>query len=255
MYSIGDDMLEIKNLSVKMHDKEILNRFNLMLPEGQIHALMGPNGSGKSTLAYVLAGKPEYEVTEGSISFNSKDLLALTPEERALEGLFLALQYPTEVPGVGNSYFIKAALNAKLKHEGKPEIDSVDFLNLIKTKLKELNMPETLLHRSLNEGFSGGEKKSNEILQCLILQPKLAILDETDSGLDIDTLKIVAKAINSIENPKRSILIITHYQRVLDYIKPDFIHIMKDGKIVLSGDKTLAATLESKGYANIVQNV
>ncbi|MBN9289123.1 MAG: Fe-S cluster assembly ATPase SufC [Gammaproteobacteria bacterium 39-13] len=247
-------MLTIRNLTVKMNEQIILHDFSLTIPEGEIHALMGPNGSGKSTLAYVLAGKPEYEIIDGNILFNGNDILSLTPEERSVRGIFLALQYPTEIPGVGNSYFIKAALNAKLKHEGKQEIDSFEFLNLIKSHLKELNMAESLLHRSINDGFSGGEKKCNEILQLLMLKPRLAILDETDSGLDIDTLKTVSTAVNRLKDPQRSILVITHYQRLLNYIEPDVIHIMIDGKIVLSGDKTLGATLESKGYAGIIEN-
>jgi Fe-S cluster assembly ATP-binding protein len=243
------NLLEIKNLSVKINDKSILNDFNLTIAPGEIHALMGPNGSGKSTLAYVLAGKPEYEVTQGEIYFEGKDLLALSAQMRSLQGLFLAMQYPIEIPGLNNSYFIKAAVNAHRKAHGLQEIDAVEFLSVIKEKLALLNMPETLLHRALNDGFSGGEKKCNEILQFLMLEPKLAVLDETDSGLDIDTLKTVANAIKSLASPNRSTLIITHYQRLLNYIEPDKIHIMIDGKIVESGDKSLAHKLESHGYS------
>ncbi|MBI2791991.1 MAG: Fe-S cluster assembly ATPase SufC [Gammaproteobacteria bacterium] len=243
------NFLEIKNLSVKIQDKIIINDFNLTIAQGEIHALMGPNGSGKSTLAYVLAGKPEYEIMHGEIYFEGKDLLALSPQMRSLQGLFLAMQYPVDIPGLNNSYFIKAAVNAHRKTHGLQEIDAVDFLDAIKSKLALLNMPESLLHRALNDGFSGGEKKCNEILQLLMLEPKLAVLDETDSGLDIDTLKIVANAIKMHANPNRSTLIITHYQRLLNYIEPDKIHIMIDGKIVESGDKSLAHKLESQGYS------
>ncbi len=243
-------MLEIKDLTVKVADKNIINQLNLTVPQGEIHAIMGPNGSGKSTLAYALGGKPGFEIAQGSVSFNGRDLLSLTPDQRALEGLFLALQYPVDIPGLANSTFIKTAINAQHKFQGKQEIDAFEFLQEIKSALQTLNMSETLLHRAVNDGFSGGEKKSNEILQLLLLKPKFCILDETDSGLDIDTLKVVAKAINNYaqENPQSSFLIITHYQRILDYIEPHQVHIMIDGSIVQSGDKSLALKLEKEGY-------
>ncbi len=245
-------MLKIKNLTVNMQDKMIIDDLDLEINPGEIHVIMGPNGSGKSTLAYALAGKPEYTTT-GEVLFDGKDLIALPPHERALAGLFLAMQYPTEIPGVANSYFIKTALNAHLKHQNQEEVDSFDFLAIMKESIKKLPLPESLLHRAVNVGFSGGEKKSNEILQLLLLKPKLAILDETDSGLDIDSLKNVAQAINSLRSPQRSILLITHYQRLLNYVEPDFIHIMSKGKIVLSGDKSLVRKLEEEGYAKLIE--
>lgn len=240
--------LSITNLSVKCNQKEIINNLSLTIPQGQIHALMGPNGSGKSTLAHVLAGKPGYEITQGNMTYNGVDISKLAPFERAHLGLFLALQYPIEVPGLNNSYFIKAALNAKNKQNAKPEVDAVDFLKIIKAHLQALNMPEEFLKRALNAEFSGGEKKCNEILQMLILNPSFAILDETDSGLDIDTLKIVANAILQFHQSQNSILLITHYERILNYITPDAVHIMIDGQIVQSGDIRLAKMLEAKGY-------
>ncbi len=245
-------MLEIKDLIVKVSDKNIINQLNLTVPQGEIHAIMGPNGSGKSTLAYALGGKPGIEIVQGSVQFNNSDLLKLTPEQRAHAGLFLAMQYPIDIPGLANSTFIKTALNAQRKVLGKQEIDAFEFLQEVKSTLKSLNMPETLLHRAVNDGFSGGEKKCNEILQMLMLKPTFCILDETDSGLDIDTLKIVAKAINEYANPKTSFLIITHYQRILDYIEPHKVHIMMDGAIVQSGDMSLAKKLEKEGYKGII---
>lgn len=245
--------LEIKNLSVKINDKLILEKVNLTINRGEIHALMGPNGSGKSTLANVLAGRPEYQIINGTVTFDGKDLLAMKPDERSLAGFFLALQYPVEIPGLNNSYFIKAIVNAHRKSQGLQEMDAVEFLNEIKMKLKQLNMPDSLLHRALNDGFSGGEKKCNEILQLMMLQPSIAVLDETDSGLDIDTLKIVANAIQSLANKERSMLLITHYQRLLNYIEPYRVHIMIDGCIVESGDKSLAQKLEKHGYIGITQ--
>ncbi|MBS0286672.1 MAG: Fe-S cluster assembly ATPase SufC [Proteobacteria bacterium] len=243
--------LSISNLSVKCNQKEIINNLSLTIPQGQIHALMGPNGSGKSTLAHVLAGKPGYEITQGNIVYNNVDITKLTPFERAHLGIFLALQYPIEIPGLNNSYFIKAAKNAKNKVEHKPEVDAVDFLKEIKARLHELNMSENFLSRALNTDFSGGEKKCNEILQMLILNPNMAILDETDSGLDIDTLKLVANAILQFHQPYNSILLITHYERILNYITPDKVHIMIEGQIVQSGDLSLAKSLEAQGYAGI----
>lgn len=244
-------MLTISELSVAVDDKTILTDFNLTLEAGLVHALMGPNGSGKSTLAFVLAGNPQYKILRGSIDFNGIDLLKLTPDQRSHAGVFLALQYPVEIPGVTNSYFIKAALNNQLKANNLPEVDALDFIDAIKDKLSQLNMPSQLLERSLNVGFSGGEKKMNEILQLLMLQPKLAILDETDSGLDIDALKTVAEAINSLRAPDRTFLVITHYQRLLSHLTPDRVHVMVNGKIVEQGDKELALSLEQKGYQGL----
>lgn len=242
-------LLDIQGLHAGIPESiTILENFNLKIHAGEVHALMGPNGSGKSTLASLLARKPGYVVKQGSIQFLGEDLLALSPEECACKGLFLGFQYPVAIPGVSNIQFLKSALNAIRKAEGKPPIDAVDFLTLIKEKMAFLEMPEALLYRSLNDGFSGGEKKRNEILQMSLLEPKLAILDETDSGLDIDALKAVAKGINALRNPNRAILLITHYQRLLDYIEPDFVHVMANGKLVKSGDKSLALELESKGY-------
>ncbi len=244
-------MLEIRELRAKIADgdKEILKGVNLKVNPGEVHAIMGPNGSGKSTLAQVLAGNEEYEVTGGSVTFQGEDLLELAPEERAAKGIFLAFQYPVEIPGVNNAYFIRTALNSIRKSNGLPEIDAMDFLKLVREKLKLLEMDESFLKRAVNDGFSGGEKKRNEILQMSILQPKLAILDETDSGLDIDALKIVANGVNALRSPERSFIVITHYQRLLDYIKPDFVHVLSDGKIIKSGDSSLALQLEKEGYA------
>jgi len=246
-------MLTIQDLTVMMHEKVIINQLNLTLPKGEVHALMGPNGSGKSTLANVLAGNPLYQVQSGTVHLDNQNILAMTPEQRSLNGLFLAMQYPVALPGVANSYFMMSALNAHLKKQGKQEIDSFEFLQQIKTKLKLLNIPESLLHRAVNEGFSGGEKKCNEILQLLVLQPNCIILDEVDSGLDVDLIKNVAKVINSFRDPNRSILIITHYQRLLNYIEPSRVHIMLNGQIVKSGDKSLALKLDDVGYEGLAQ--
>jgi len=241
-------MLEIKNLRVKVGEKEILRGINLTVGAGEVHAIMGPNGSGKSTLAHVLAGRENYQVTGGEVRYNGKDLLAMSPEQRARDGVFLAFQYPVEIPGVSTTYFLKAALNAVRKHRGQEELDAMDFLTLIKEKINLVEMDQVLINRPLNEGFSGGEKKRNEILQMAVLDPRLAILDETDSGLDIDALRIVAGGVNALRRPDRSMLVITHYQRLLNYIVPDFIHVLFDGRIVKSGAKELALELESKGY-------
>ena len=241
-------MLQIKNLQARAEGKEILRGINLEVGTGELHAIMGPNGSGKSTLAQVLAGHSAYEVTGGEVTYEGKDLLAMPPEERAREGLFLAFQYPVEIPGVGNAYFLRSAMNAIRKYHGEDELDAMDFLPLYKERLKLLEMDEKLMNRSVNEGFSGGEKKRNEILQMAVLEPKLAILDETDSGLDIDALRIVAKGVNSMRSPDRAFLVITHYQRLLDYITTDFVHVLVDGKIARSGGPELALELEEKGY-------
>lgn len=241
-------MLEIKNLHATVGASEILDGINLKVNAGEVHAIMGPNGSGKSTLAQVLAGRENYQVTGGQVLYQGKDLLAMSPEERAREGVFLGFQYPIEIPGVGNVYFLKAALNAVRKHRGLEEIDAMDFLSLIKEKMKLLEIEESFLTRSVNEGFSGGEKKRNEILQMAVLDPKLAVLDEIDSGLDIDALKIVSKGVNALRSKDRAVVLVTHYQRLLDYIVPDFVHVLQDGKIVKSGDKSLALDLEKKGY-------
>jgi len=242
-------MLQIKNLHARVDDKEILRGINLTVRSGEVHAIMGPNGSGKSTLAHVLAGREDFEVTEGEILYNGKNLVELDPEERAAEGLFMAYQYPVEIPGVSNKYFLKAAMNAIRKYHGQPLIKTSEFLDLLKANLASLGMDKDMMERSVNEGFSGGEKKRNEILQMAMLQPKLAVLDETDSGLDIDALKIVAEGVNALRGPERSMIVVTHYQRLLDYIVPDFVHVLAGGKIVRSGDKTLATELESQGYA------
>lgn len=241
-------MLSIKNLKVNVQGKPILQGIDLRVNPGEIHAIMGPNGSGKSTLAHVLAGRDGYEVTAGDVTYLGKDLLAMTPEERARAGVFLGFQYPVEIPGVSNIYLLKAALNAVRKHQGLDELDAIDFLALIKQKLKMMHMSEELLYRSVNEGFSGGEKKRNEILQMTVLQPTLAILDETDSGLDIDALKVVADGVNSLRSPERAIIIVTHYQRLLNYIVPDRVHVLTNGRIAKSGDRELALELDKRGY-------
>ena len=246
-------MLKIENLHVRVAGKEILKGVSLEVNAGQVHAIMGPNGAGKSTLGNVLAGREGYEVTEGSITYGGKDLLALEPEERAAEGVFLAFQYPVEIPGVNNTYFLRAALNAQRKRRGESELDSMQFLKRVREKLAVLHLKDELLHRAVNEGFSGGEKKRNEIFQMALLEPKLAILDETDSGLDIDALKMVADGVNAMRAPERAFVVITHYQRLLDYIVPDFVHVLADGRIVESGDKTLAHKLEAHGYAWIAE--
>lgn len=243
-------MLEVKNLHVRVDDKEILKGMNITVAPGEVHSIMGPNGSGKSTLAQVLAGKETYEVTEGEVTFQGKDLLDLEPEERACEGIFLAFQYPVEIPGVANTYLLREALNAKREYREEKPLKHVEFGKLARDKMKALGIDEDLLKRSVNAGFSGGEKKRNEIFQMQILEPTLAVLDETDSGLDIDALKIVANGVNSMRDSGRSFLVITHYQRLLNYIVPDFVHVMVDGKIVKSGGKELAQELEEKGYAD-----
>src|SRR5712675_2000237 len=241
-------ILEIKDLNAGVEGKQILKGIDLTINEGEIHAIMGPNGSGKSTLAAILAGREGYDVTAGQVLYEGKDLLELEPEERAREGLFLAFQYPIEIPGVNSTYFLKSALNEVRKHKGEPELDAMEFLALVKTKMKLLELNEDLLRRSVNEGFSGGEKKRNEIFQMAVLEPRLAILDETDSGLDIDALKIVSNGVNKLRRPDNAQLVITHYQRLLDYIIPDFVHVLVDGRIVRTGDKNLALELEEKGY-------
>ncbi len=247
-------MLVIKGLKAKVEDKVILNGVDLTINAGEVHAIMGPNGSGKSTLAHVLAGREGYEITGGEVLFEGKDLLALSPENRARAGIFLAFQYPVEIPGVNNTYFLKAALNSILKSRGQEELDAMDFLELVKAKLKPLKMDESMLQRAVNEGFSGGEKKKNEILQMAVLEPKLAILDETDSGLDIDALKVVADGVNLLRNKDRAFLLVTHYQRLLDYIVPDKVHVLAGGRIVKTGGKELALELEAKGYEWITGN-
>lgn len=241
-------MLTIKNLHANVNDNEILRGVNLTINAGEVHAIMGPNGSGKSTLASVLAGREDYTLKEGEIRYFENDLLELTPEDRAAQGLFLAFQYPVEIPGVNNLYFLKTAVNSIRKNRGESELDAMDLMVLVKEKLSLVGMDDKFLKRSVNEGFSGGEKKRNEILQMLILNPTLAILDETDSGLDIDALQIVANGVNSLRGSDRAILLVTHYQRLLDYIKPDFVHVLANGQIVLSGDQSLALELEKKGY-------
>ena len=242
-------MLEIKNLHVNVEDQEIIRGLNLTINKGEVHSIMGPNGSGKSTLAQVLAGRDSYEVTEGEVLFQGKDLLDLDPEERACEGIFLAFQYPVEIPGVANTYLLREALNSIRKYRGEEPLKHVEFGRLAKEKMKVMDMDDSLLKRAVNAGFSGGEKKRNEIFQMQILEPKLAILDETDSGLDIDALKIVSEGVNALRGPERSFLVITHYQRLLNYIVPDFVHVLVDGKIVKSGGKELALELEEKGYS------
>ena len=246
-------LLEIKNLHARVEGQEILKGVDLVINPGEIHAIMGPNGSGKSTLAQVLAGKEEYEVTEGEILYKGQDLLEMAPEERAREGIFMAFQYPVEIPGVSNVYFLKAALNAIRTHRGLEEMDAMDFLVYVREKMKIVKMDETLLNRPVNEGFSGGEKKRNEIFHMSVLDPVLAVLDETDSGLDIDALKIVADGVNSLRSEERAFLVITHYQRLLNYIVPDIVHVLHDGKIVKTDDKDLALAIEDKGYDWIIK--
>jgi Fe-S cluster assembly ATP-binding protein len=241
-------MLEINNLKATIGDTEILRGLTLSVNAGEVHAIMGPNGSGKSTLAQVIAGHADYKVTDGTVTYKGNDLLELEPEERAREGIFLGFQYPVEIPGVNNAYLLKAAMNAKRKHLGLEEIDAFEFLKLAKEKMALLGMDPKFLNRGVNEGFSGGEKKRNEILQMAMLEPSLAILDETDSGLDIDALRAVAEGVNSLRMPDRAIVLVTHYQRLLDYIEPDFVHVLSEGRIVRSGDKSLALQLEEKGY-------
>ena len=243
-------MLEIKNLHAKVEDTEILKGITLSLKAGEVHAIMGPNGSGKSTLGKVLAGHEDYEVTEGSVTYDGKDLLELEPEDRACEGVFLAFQYPVEIPGVGNSYFLRTALNAMRKYRGEAELDAFDFLKIVKEKAKLVEMEDKLLERPVNEGFSGGEKKRNEIFQMAVLEPRLAVLDETDSGLDIDALRIVADGVNTLRSKERAFLVITHYQRLLEHIVPDFVHVLHEGRIIQSGGKELALELEEKGYGH-----
>jgi Fe-S cluster assembly ATP-binding protein len=242
-------LLEIKNLHATVSDREILKGIDLTLNAGEVHAIMGPNGSGKSTLAGVLAGRESYTVTAGQVLFDGKDLLEMAPEDRAREGVFLAFQYPVEIPGVSNMYFLKAALNNMRKHRGLEELDAMDFLNLVRGKMKLMEMDQTLLNRAVNSGFSGGEKKRNEIFQMAVLEPKLAILDETDSGLDIDALRTVAGGVNALRGPERSMIVVTHYQRLLNYIVPDYVHVLSEGRIVKSGGKELALELEESGYA------
>ena len=241
-------MLEIQNLHAKVEGREILKGLNLEVNAGEVHSIMGPNGSGKSTLAQVLAGRDSYEVTEGEVLYNGKNLLDMAPEERACEGVFMAFQYPVEIPGVNMSYFLKAALNSVRKHRGESELDAVDFLKLVKERARLAKIDEKMLQRAVNEGFSGGEKKRNEIFQMAVLEPKLCVLDETDSGLDIDALKIVSDGVNDLRGPDRAIVVITHYQRLLNYIVPDYVHVLVDGRIVKSGGKELAFELEESGY-------
>jgi Fe-S cluster assembly ATP-binding protein len=241
-------MLEIKNLSAAVEGKQILKGINLTIRPGEVHAIMGPNGSGKSTLAQILVGREEYAITGGQVLFDGKDLLDMEPEERAREGVFLAFQYPVEIPGVSNMYFLRTAVNAGRKHRGEPELDAIDFLQHAKDRMAALGMDDTMVSRSVNMGFSGGEKKRNEIFQMSMLEPKLGILDETDSGLDIDALKTVADGVNALRSPERATIVVTHYQRLLDYIVPDFVHVLADGRVVKSGGKELALELEERGY-------
>lgn len=241
-------ILDVKNLHANIGDKKILQGINLTINPGEVHAIMGPNGSGKSTFSNILAGRDDYQITEGSINYLDKNLLDMSIEQRAREGVFLAFQYPVEIPGVTNIYLLRAAVNAVRKQRGMSELDAIDFLSLVREKLKALNMDESFLYRNVNQGFSGGEKKRNEMLQMILMEPKLAILDETDSGLDIDALKIVAEGINSCRAADRSVIMVTHYQRLLDYVEPDFVHVLANGKIIKSGDKSLALELEKHGY-------
>ncbi len=242
-------LLEIRNLHVKVENHEILKGIDLTINAGEVHSIMGPNGSGKSTLAQVLARRENFQVTQGEVLYDGKDLLAMKPEEAACEGVFLAFQYPVEIPGISNAYFLRSALNAVRKYRGEDELDAMDFIPMFKKKMKLLDMDDKLMNRSVNEGFSGGEKKRNEILQMAVLEPKLAILDETDSGLDIDALKIVANGVNALRSPERAMVVVTHYQRLLNYIVPDYVHVLVDGRIVKSGGKELALKLEDKGYS------
>ena len=246
-------MIKIENLYVEVDGNQILKGINLEVKAGENHAIMGPNGSGKSTLAQVIAGHDDYEVTQGKVEYLNKDLLEMDVDERACEGVFLAFQYPVELPGVNNTYFLKSALNAQRKYRGEKEIDAMEFMDLISDKIKLLNLKDSLLKRPVNEGFSGGEKKRNEIFQMAVLEPKLALLDETDSGLDIDALRVVAGGVNTMRNKENAIIIVTHYQRLLNYIVPDFVHVLVDGKIISSGDKNLALELEEKGYDKIIE--
>ncbi len=246
-------MLKITDLHAEVDGKPILKGLNLEVGSGEVHAIMGPNGSGKSTLCQVLAGRDGYQVTSGSVSFEGQDLLAMAPEIRAREGLLLAFQYPVEIPGVKNVYLLKAAYNAQREHRGEPEVDAFEFLQLLRERTRIMKMDESFLHRGVNEGFSGGEKKRNEILQMLVLEPKLALLDETDSGLDIDALKVVSEGVNTLRGEDRSVVLVTHYQRLLDHIVPDFVHVLSDGRIIKSGDKSLALELEANGYQNVVE--
>lgn len=247
-------MLKIENLHARVEGKDILKGLSLQMQPGEMHAIMGPNGAGKSTLGHVLSGREGFEVTQGSVTFEGRDLLALAPEERAAAGVFLAFQYPVEIPGVNNTYFLRTAVNAQRRARGDEELDSMQFLKMVREKLKVMQISDDLLHRAVNEGFSGGEKKRNEIFQMALLEPKLAILDETDSGLDIDALQQVAQGVNAQRSPDRSFMVITHYQRLLDYIEPDFVHVLADGRIVESGDKTLAHKLEEHGYAWVAEH-
>ena len=247
-------MLEIRNLHANVDGHEILKGIDLTVGAGEVHAIMGPNGSGKSTLAQVLAGRDTYQVTEGEILYKGKDLLEMAPDERACEGIFLAFQYPVEIAGVNTSYFLRAALNAQRKYRGESEVDAMDFLELVKDKAKLVELDERLLNRAINEGFSGGEKKRNEIFQMAVLEPTLAIMDETDSGLDIDAMRVVAAGVNAMRGPERAMIVVTHYQRLLEYIVPDFVHVLIDGRIVKSGDKSLALELEDKGYGWVSEN-
>jgi Fe-S cluster assembly ATP-binding protein len=248
-------MLEIRDLHASVDEKPILRGLSLTVNKGEVHAIMGPNGSGKSTLASVIAGKSDYEITSGDILLEGSSILEMDPEERAAEGLFLAFQYPVEIPGVTNTYFLRAALNAIRKHRGEPEISMSDFMKLVREKAKLMEMPDNMLSRSVNEGFSGGEKKRNEIFQMAVLQPKVCVLDETDSGLDIDALKTVSHGVNALRGPDRAVVLVTHYQRLLNYIVPDFVHVLMDGRIVKSGGKELALELEEKGYAFIEEEL
>jgi Fe-S cluster assembly ATP-binding protein len=241
-------MLEVKNLKVRVEDKAILHGVNLSVNAGEVHAIMGPNGSGKSTFARALAGHPGYEVTDGQVFYQGKDLLDMDPDERAREGVFMAFQYPVEIPGVNNAYFLKAAVNAKRKHQGLEELDAMDFMTIVRQKAKILDVDEKMMSRAVNEGFSGGEKKRNEIFHMAVLEPTLAILDETDSGLDIDALRIVSQGVNAMRNPERAFIVVTHYQRLLNYIVPDFVHVLSEGRLVRSGGRELALELEEKGY-------
>jgi Fe-S cluster assembly ATP-binding protein len=245
-------MLKIEDLRVSVDGKPILKGLDLEVQAGEVHAIMGPNGSGKSTLAHVLAGRPGYEVTGGSVTYQGKDLLAMEPEERAWAGVFLGFQYPVEIPGVNNVYLLKAALNARRRHRGEPEMDAIAFLKLVRDKARAMQMDESFLNRGVNEGFSGGEKKRNEIFQMTLLEPELAVLDETDSGLDIDALKVAAQGVNGMRSPDRAFVLVTHYQRLLDYVEPDYVHVLAGGRIVRTGDKALAELLESGGYDGVL---